>query len=141
MKKRYNVSKRKDKGKKLSAKQITEITEVPPEQEPPFFSLRYINKDYSISKCTKDEKSALIDTLYQLSQLTWSQIQASPRHGLGYEKIEQSAIKSSIPSHITADVNLIAFRFCGMAPMVGYRDGAIFYIIWLDRDFTLYSHS
>ncbi len=138
MKKRFNANKRKDKGQKLSTKETKEIL---PEQEPPLFSLRYINKDYSISKCTKDEKSALVDTLYQLSQLTWNEIKASPRHGLGYEKIDRSAIKSSIPSHITVEINLIAFRFCGMAPMVGYRDGAIFYIIWLDRDFTLYPHS
>jgi hypothetical protein len=26
------------------------------------------------------------------------------------------------------------------APMVGYRVQAIFYILWLDRDFTLYDH-
>ncbi len=83
----------------------------------------------------------MTDILYQLSQLTWSQIKASPRHGLGYEKIDRNAIKSSIPIHIKDDVNFIAFRFCGMAPMVGYRDGAVFYIIWLDRDFTLYPHS
>jgi hypothetical protein len=137
VKKRFNANQRKHKGK-ISTQ---EIIEIPPEKEPPLFSLRYINKDYSISKCTKDEKSALVDTLHQLSQLTWSQIKASPRHDLGYEKIDRSAIKSSIPSHIKDDVNLIAFRFCGMAPMVGYRDGAIFYIIWLDRDFTLYPHS
>ncbi|MEG4867017.1 MULTISPECIES: hypothetical protein [Microcoleaceae] len=44
----------------------------------------------------------------------------------------------AIPSHLQDDVNFIAFRFGGMAPMVGYRDGAVLYIIWLDRDFTLY---
>lgn len=137
MKKRFDANKRKAKGK-ISTKEIIETL---PEKQPPLFSLRYINKDYSISKCTKDEKSALVDTLHQLSQLTWNQITSSPRHGLGYEKIDRSAISSSIPSHLKDDVNFIAFRFCGMAPMVGYRDGAIFYIIWLDRDFTLYPHS
>ena len=138
MKKRFNANKRKEKGERISAR---ETTDIPPEQQPPLFSLRYMNKHYSISQCTKDEKAALADTLHQLSQLTWSQIKASPRHGLGYEKIDRNVIKSSIPSHIKDDVNLIAFRFCSMAPMVGYRDGAVFYIIWLDRDFTLYPHS
>ena len=43
--------------------------------------------------------------------------------------------------HLTEDVQrLIAFRFAGNAPMVGYRVQAIFYILWLDRDFTLYDH-
>jgi hypothetical protein len=138
VKKQFNANKRKEKGQRLS---VPETIDVPPEEQPPLFSLRYVNKDYSISKCTKDEKAAFADTLYQLSQLRWSQIKASSRHGLGYEKIDRNVIKSSIPSHIKDDVNLIAFRFCGLAPMVGYRDGAVFYIIWLDRDFTLYPHS
>jgi len=39
------------------------------------------------------------------------------------------------------DAQNIAFRFHDRAPMVGYRstDG-IFYIIWFDRNFTLYTH-
>lgn len=138
MKKRFNANKRKEKGERFSAK---ETTDIPPEQEPPLFSLRYLQKDYSLSQCTKDEKAAFADTLYQLSQLTWSQIKASSRHGLGYEKIDRNSISSAIPTHIKEDVNIVAFRFFGMAPMVGYRDGAVFYVIWLDRDFTLYPHS
>ncbi|MEG4825378.1 hypothetical protein QUB07_06730 [Microcoleus sp. F8-C5] len=99
-----------------------------------------MNKDYSLAQCTKDEKAAFADTLYKLSQLTWSQINASSRHGSGYEKIARSSIRSPIPSHLKDDVNFIAFRFCGKAPMVGYRDGAVFYVIWLDRNYTLYPH-
>jgi len=79
-------------------------------------------------------------TLYKLSQLTWSQIQSSPRHGLGYEKIPRAAIKAPVPSLITEDTNFIAFRFSGKKAMVGYRDRAVFYVVWLDRNFTLYDH-
>jgi len=44
-----------------------------------------------------------------------------------------------IPAHVTEDVQrFIAFRFSGRAPMVGYRVQAIFYLLWLDRNFTLY---
>ena len=135
--KRFNAKNRKEKGKKVSKSQTEDIS---PEQQPPMFSLRYLNQDYNLSQCTKDEKAAFADKIAQLSQLTWSQIQSQPRHGLGYEKIEKNAIRSSIPNHITDDVNLIAFRFCAKAPMVGYRDRAVFYVIWLDRDFTLYPH-
>jgi hypothetical protein len=35
----------------------------------------------------------------------------------------------------------IAFRCFGKAPMVGYRVQAVFYLLWLDRHFTLYEHS
>lgn len=137
MKKHLKANQRQEKGKRISPR---EIVDLPPEQESPLFSLRYMNKDYSLSQCTKDEKAAFADTLYKLNQLTWSEINACPRHGLGYEKIARSSIRAPIPSHLKDDVNFIAFRFFGKAPMVGYRDGAVFYIIWLDRDFTLYPH-
>jgi hypothetical protein len=137
VKKQFKANQRQEKGKRISAR---EIVDLPPEQESPLFSLRYMNKDYSLAKCTKDEKAAFADTLYKLSQLTWSQINACPRHGSGSEKIARSSIGAPIPSHLKDDVNFIAFRFFGKAPMVGYRDGAVFYVIWLDRDFTLYPH-
>ncbi|MBC6472773.1 MAG: hypothetical protein GDA48_08100 [Hormoscilla sp. GM102CHS1] len=135
--KRFNAKNRKEKGRRIAEKDTTDI---PPEQQPPMFSLQYMNKDYSLSQCTKDEKAAFADTIAKLSQLTWSEIKSQPRHGLGYEKISREAIRSSIPGQITDDVNFIAFRFCGKAPMVGYRDRSVFYIIWFDRNFTLYPH-
>lgn len=111
------------------------------DQQPPKFSLQYIHKDYCISLCQKEEKISFVNQIHLLSQKTWAEIRQAPRHGQGYEKIERTSIKSSIPSHITEDVNIIAFRFHGKAPMVGYRsaDGT-FYIIWFDRNFTLYDH-
>lgn len=124
-----SINRRLEKGARFS---VAATTEELPQQQPPVFSFRYLSKDYSLEQCTKDEKAALADTLFKLSQLTWSQIESAPRHGSGYEKIARGAIKAAIPAHITEDVNLIAFRFCGKAPMIGYRDRAIFYIIWLD---------
>jgi hypothetical protein len=91
--------------------------------------------------CQQRGKAAFADTLDRLSQLSWSELRLSPRHGLGYEQIPRHALRASLPSHLTEDVQrLIAFRFAGNAPMVGYRVQAIFYILWLDRDFTLYDH-
>lgn len=110
------------------------------QQNPPNFSLRYLRKDYCISKCQQEEKAAFADTLHKLSQMTWQQIFQAGKHGMGFEKIARDGIKPGIPPHIGEDVNLIAFRFYGKAPMVGYRDRATFYVLWLDRDFTLYDH-
>lgn len=93
-----------------------------------------------MDSCTKDEKAALASTLYKLSQLSWKELRLQPRHGLGYELISRNSIRVGIPKHITEDVDIIAFRFKGKAPMVGYRDEGIFRIVWLDRDFTLYDH-
>ncbi|MEL6880569.1 MAG: hypothetical protein AAFY33_10055 [Cyanobacteria bacterium J06643_4] len=78
--------------------------------------------------------------LRQLSELNWRELRAADKHGLGYEKISKKAIRPRIPLHITDDVNLIAFRFSGKKPMVGYRNGKTFYVVWLDRNFSLYDH-
>ncbi|MDD9339210.1 MAG: hypothetical protein PV362_06025 [Providencia heimbachae] len=111
-----------------------------PENNPPIFSFRYLQKGFCLNCCEKEEKAALSDKLFMLSKMTWLEIKNLPRHGLGFEKIDRSCIKSGIPIHITEDVNLIAFRFCAKKPMVGYRKDSVFFLIWLDRSFTLYNH-
>jgi len=110
------------------------------EQLCPVFSLRFLRRDFCISSCSEEEKVSFVDKMHKLSQLTWAQIKSTHRHGLGCEKIEKSSIKAPIPSVVTDEVTLLAFRFCGLAPMVGYRDRDVFHILWFDREFTLYPH-
>ena len=95
---------------------------------------------YGLETCKLREKADFADALHKRSQLTWNEIQNAPRHGLGSEKMPRSRIQASIPSHVTPDVTFLAFRFSGRKAMVGYRQGHIFYVMWLDRDFTLYDH-
>jgi hypothetical protein len=133
--------KKKKSAKLIKGIRVSDYSHVSTQQEHPIFCLKYLDKEnYSLSACTKEEKAAFAETLFRLSQLTWTTITNSPRHGLGYEKIARTSIRAPIPAHITDDVTFIAFRFYGKAPMVGYREGCIFHILWIDRDFTLYSH-
>lgn len=120
--------------------QVQAEVEESPQLQPPVFSLRYLRPGYSLPDCTTEQKAAFADTLHKLSQMTWAEIAVAHRHGNGTEIIARSSIKAAIPDHITKDVNLLAFRFSGMAPMVGYRDRAVFYVIWIDPRFTLYDH-
>lgn len=102
--------------------------------------LRYLQKGYCLDCCQKHEKAAFADRLFRLSRMSWDEIRKSDKHGLGTEKIARNAIKAPIPKHVTQDVDFIAFRFCSKAPMVGYKIGATFYVLWLDREFKLYKH-
>jgi len=124
-------------GKHIKPKAVIEET---PDQQPPVFSLQYLQPGYTLSECDKDEAAAFAKMLGRLSQMKWSDIKTAPRHGLGFEKIARTAIKVALPPHIAEDVNFIAFRFSGMKPRVGYREGTIFHILWLDRSFSLYEH-
>lgn len=117
-----------------------EKAEIPPQQRRPKFSLEYLVKDFCLTRCETVEKASFADAIYQLAQLSWAQINNAPRHGVGFEKISRSAIDSGIPSVITEDTNIIAFRFYGKAPMVGFRRDDTFYVVWLDREFSLYDH-
>jgi hypothetical protein len=49
-------------------------------------------------------------------------------------------MKTSIPQAVSNMEHFLAFRFCGKAPMIGYRENEIFHIIWLDPKFKAYNH-
>ncbi|WKM72880.1 hypothetical protein Q2T70_03790 [Klebsiella oxytoca] len=132
--------KRRDKDSSVTVGLSSKDDACDVDSNPPIFSLRYVQKDFCIDCCEKHEKAALADSLFRLSKISWSEIRKAGRHGLGTEKISRSAIKAPIPSHVTEDVEFIAFRFCSKAPMVGYKLGAVFYVLWLDRAFKLYKH-
>jgi hypothetical protein len=95
---------------------------------------------YSLKNCADKEKSALVEKLSELSQLSWNDLYKAPRHGLGCEIIKQNSMNVPIPEMLKDDRKLLAFRFDAKKPMVGFREGNIFFIIWVDRDFTLYDH-
>jgi len=109
------------------------------EDRRPKFSLRLLQQSHCVSCCTKEEKAALAEKMQTLSALPWKEIRKQDRHGLGYEKIASSSIRAGIPKE-AKDKSIIAFRFSGMKPMVGFKEGATFYVLWLDRDFKLYKH-
>lgn len=96
---------------------------------------------HSVSDCDRRHQAAFAVALYEHAKMTWLDITLAPRDGLGIEKISRSSLRVSIPEEITPDVEFIAMRFHGEAPMVGYRDGRTFHIVWLDPGFTVYRHS
>lgn len=68
------------------------------------------------------------------------ELRLANKHGSGCEKIDTKAILAAKPTHLAEDITYLAFRFYGKAPMVGYRDGRTFHILWLDREFKVYKH-
>lgn len=107
----------------------------------PVFSFAHLVKGYTIKDCELRQKAAIAEKIETLSSLTWRQIMQSGRHELGCEKISRKAIRAGMPSIVSPDVDtFLAFRCSGKAPMVGLRQGAIFFVFWIDHDFTLYKH-
>lgn len=110
------------------------------DREKPLFSFHFLQKGYCITDCNRDEKARFAETLRKLSQLEWMKLKNSQRHGLGCEKISVGAIKEGVPANIPKRDHFLAFRFDGKKPMVGYRENAVFHVLWLDSKFKLYKH-
>lgn len=72
--------------------------------------------------------------------MTWVELVSLPHKKLGAEKIPRKAIKKPIPDQITADVSIWSFRVGDAKRMVGYHDGGVFNIVWLDLKLDVYDH-
>jgi hypothetical protein len=123
---------------KIKAVPKIEITEL----GHPVFCFKYIHQDFTVQKCDNDKKVALIEQITTLSQLSWNDIQVSPRHGLGCEKLPLKSIKPKMPNFITEEVTyLLVFRYSGKLPFAGFRNRFIFHILFIENNFgDLYNH-
>lgn len=110
----------------------------------PIFCFRHLMKDYDFENCKKDLKflKGLVQKLRILSAMSWDEIRLAPREGSGSEKIERTSIRVAIPKKITKDVNsFLSFRFAGNnGRMIGWLNGVIFHVAYLDTDFSVYKH-
>ena len=108
----------------------------------PLFSLERLQSgSYCLSNLDKEDKAAFADAIFKRRNSTWNEIQQKDRHGLGFEKISVNSIRPSVPKFITEDqANLIAFRFNGLKPMIGYRSKNVFYVLWFDHNYSVYDH-
>jgi hypothetical protein len=107
------------------------------------FSFTYLTEDnnYSLDSCTNDEKISLITKLAHYSKMTINQIRNNSKHKAGVEFLSIKFVKDTIPLRFSSDHTDVAIlRFSAMKPMVGFLERDIFYVIWLDRNFTLYKH-
>lgn len=109
----------------------------------PLFSFRYLQHT-SYTEC-KDLAffPNFMRRLGKLSELGWKGINTSQRHGFGMEKLPQEMIKPQLPSIVTPEVQLFAFRATGNnLPFVGFREGKIFHILYIETSFgDIYNHT
>ncbi|WP_293708612.1 hypothetical protein [Stenotrophomonas sp. UBA7606] len=106
----------------------------------PVFCLRHLQTGHDIEDLLADDQAALIKRFRTLSKMEWGQIEQAPRHGLGKENIAQTSIKRALPGVVTKDVKLWALRYANNKPMVGFRNGAVFHVLWIDHSFDVYNH-
>lgn len=107
------------------------------------FSFRDLQPEYSFdANCCDDKlRKDLLTKLTKMCRTTWEDLQRLGKKS-GFESLERSAIKVPLPSCVTDDVNkLHVIRFHGQsARLIGYRLGAVFYVLFIDAELKLYKH-
>ena len=137
------MAKKRIKAKKPKQGVLVKARDVPNyDNYPPVFSLERVQQGtYCFSSLDQVHKAQFAEAMFRRKGITWREIKTAGRHGLGFEKISRHGIKAPIPPFITEDEDsFLAFRYHGMNPMVGYRIHDVFYVLWFDHNFTLYSH-
>jgi hypothetical protein len=104
----------------------------------PLFSFYHLEDGFRVSDCQARDRGDFAVRLEELSQLTWTQIILAPRQGLGAETIKRESIRVRVPSDLTRDLRIIAFRFGSGARIVGYREDRVFHVIWVDPNHRVY---
>ena len=108
----------------------------------PIFNLEHLGGEYCLSRCTPEQRVAFVDRMLALSRMTWGAIQQQPRHGLGSEIIQRNQLsRTNYPPDLSDDVPILAFRFMGMAPFLGYRTDRMFTVLIVDPKMTAYKHN
>lgn len=104
----------------------------------PLLDLALVRRPF---ECNESELAALLQQLGRLSLLSWQEVQLAPRHGLGSEKIARTSIAAPIPPAVTEDVKFfLSLRFQGKKPFVGFRNGYVFHVLWIENRFRVYAH-
>lgn len=107
----------------------------------PVFCLKNLQKGFDLDE-KEDSDIAFVKRIRKLSTLSWHKIHGTQRHGFGTEKISQDSIKPQLPSIISDDTKLHAFRYNGNLPFVGFKNkNGVFHVLWIEHDYDdLYDH-
>jgi len=109
----------------------------------PVFCFKYLQADYDIESCTKEERAIFLKKLGLLSQIPWDQITTSRRQGHGSERIDVTNLKISLPSCISEDVTeILSFHLNGISRFLALREEEnVMRIYFIDPHGKTYSHS
>lgn len=105
-------------------------------------SFQHLQNGYDLEnrKLSKDNKIQLLKKLAHITKSTWNELVLQGKKS-GFEKLKKNVI-SNLPSIITDDIsNLYVLRFASQeCRVVGFRQGVIYYILYIDPELDLYKH-
>jgi len=102
-------------------------------------------RDISYVKA-KNDSSFFVDFIQHLRKfcsLNWNDVRATQRHGFGTESIDVASLKSNAKTHVPSGLTkLLVLRATGNNhAFLGYRDGNVFQVLFIEYQFgDIYKH-
>lgn len=131
------------KPKRPAPKRVAGIVAPPinTDGEGPAFCFTNTRQGYRISDLDQSSKALLLNRMELLSSLTWRQLK-NLRHEDGCEPIPRHRMTPSIPATLGPNDEILSIRVekHGLFRLVGFRDGRIFRVLWVDPNGTCYPH-
>lgn len=107
----------------------------------PLLSLRFVQPSWGVDCMSDSQQKAFLEKWQKRSQMTWKELSQHQRHGLGSEKLPKSAIKPLIPQQFQDLDRFVVFRHEGNLPFVGWKNGSVFHVIWIECTYCdVYNH-
>lgn len=102
-------------------------------------------RQYSYTEAANDGKFFIkfLERMKKLGELTWDTVFTTQRHSFGAEKIPVSSLRSNVRKLVPSGMDsLLALRATGDNHVfLGYRDGDIFQVLFIEHEFgDVYDH-
>lgn len=109
-------------------------------------SFRFGHADHNkncLHEWQANEIKALMETFKRLEQRTWRQIKATGGQGeasggLSYKPIDRKKLPAA-PADVPPDATISEIRVSQKMRLFGHRSGAMYYLVWFDREHSLLS--
>lgn len=120
-----------------TGRRIGTVGDGPTDEFYPLISLDGLLKGFCIFDCSQQEQAAVAKALREISFRTWRELRQAPRKGVGYETIRN--MNATVPPEAVGK-KIISFRVSSIFRMIGYREGQVFRILWVDPNGSAYDH-
>jgi hypothetical protein len=106
----------------------------------PMLSFRHVRSGYCVEELTEKQRSDFLLKWFRRAKFTWAALGQHDKHALGYEFMPKKQIKPQLPEHLQQDKYMV-FRHHQNLPVLGFKAGDTFYVLWIENEYgQVYDH-
>jgi len=106
----------------------------------PMLSFKHIRQGYCVEELSERQRSEFLLKWFKRAKFTWAELGLHAKHSLGFEFMPHNEIKPMVPEYLRQEKYMV-FRHEGNLPIVGFKAGDIFYVLWIEKEYgQVYKH-